>query len=82
MDMNDRDMNVGLFFNGFSVQWNVEGLAWTPDVAQDMQVRVMEMFAEGLALLDAYNLIDVLGSSEPQIVDVLPGADGEDDVDG
>lgn len=81
MEFNGRDMSVGLFFNGLSVQWNVEGLAWTPDVAQDMQVRVMEMFAESLALLDAYSLMDVLeASTEPTIVDVLStGDDGDDD---
>jgi hypothetical protein len=80
MDNNGRDMSVGLFFNGLSVQWNVEGLAWSPDVAQDMKTQAMGMFAEALALLDAYSLIDSLdASTEPTIVDVLPNDDGDDD---
>ncbi len=52
-----RDMSVVLQVGSIIVSWNAEGVSWSPDVAEDMKARTMEMFRDALAEAHAYGLL-------------------------
>ena len=53
-----RDMNVTLQLGNLLVNWNAEGVAWSPDVADDMASRCLQMIKELLAEAYAYGLLE------------------------
>ena len=52
-----RDMSVVLQLGSIVVSWNAEGVSWSPDVADDMTSRTMQMLRESLAEAHAYGLL-------------------------
>lgn len=52
-----RDMSVVLQMGTVVVSWSAEGVSWSPDVANDMAARTVEMLRDALAEAAAYGLL-------------------------
>ena len=74
-DVRSKDISVAISLGAIAVQWNVEDASWNPDVAHDIQNRMMEMLAEALSLAHTYGL---LPSSLEPVGEALEEAEGED----
>ena len=74
-DWRSNDISVAISLGAIAVQWNVEDVSWNPDVAHDIQNRMMEMLAEALSLAHTYGL---LPSSLEPVGEALEEAEGED----
>ncbi len=74
-DVRSKDISVAISLGAIAVQWNVEDVSWNPDVAHDIQNRMMEMLAEALSLAHTYGL---LPSSLEPVGEALEEAEGED----
>lgn len=74
MDLS-RDMNCALFIGPISATWNAEGVAWSPDVADDMTRRVVHLMREALAMATEFGVLgtfDTVDEDEDEEV----GGDG------
>lgn len=52
-----RDMSVVLQMGSILVSWTAEGVSWSPDVADDMTARCMQMLRESIAEAAAYGIL-------------------------
>lgn len=53
-----RDMSVTLQLGNLLVNWSAEGVAWSPDVADDMSARALQMLRDMLSEAYAYGLLE------------------------
>jgi hypothetical protein len=51
-------MTVTLQLGTLLVSWSAEGVAWSPDVADDMTARTVQMMRDVLAEAYAYGLLE------------------------
>lgn len=52
-----KDMSVCLTVGDITVTWNAEDVSWSPDVADDMSNRVLQLFHDALETAMGYGYL-------------------------
>ena len=74
--VSSRDMSIALQFGNIAASISAEGVSWSPDVASDMQTRLVGMVRDVLAEAAMYGLLP------SEILQVTDDADDEELVEG
>lgn len=76
-----RDMTVTLQLGTLLVSWSAEGVAWSPDVADDMAARALQILKDTLAEAYAYGLLETTNEvifDDGSMAETTTGEDGDE----